>query len=109
MKYFVATKRKIYDDAKSGRYDSTKSAASHTRSHYQPSSRDYGTRYNSSRYNDYTSSKSYSPSSSFRGLFEKTFSRFFGGSFEKAVLCFIWFCLFFNVWVDLKALTMSDI
>lgn len=82
---FQATKRKIYDDAKSGRYDSTRST---TRSQYQPA-RDYAARHGSSRsytdyssrYSDYASSKSV-----FRGLFDKTFSRFFGGRFEKKLL-----------------------
>jgi DnaJ homolog subfamily B member 6 len=82
----IATKRKIYDDAKSGRYESTKSSSSYSR--YQP--RDYGSRYTSSRYgdygsrySDYTSSKSNGHTSIFRGLFEKTFSRFFGGRLRK--------------------------
>lgn len=110
----VATKRKIYDDAKNGRYDSAKSASSYTRSHYQPSrdytSRDYGSRSagsrysrddytTGSRYSDYTSSKSHGRGSMFRGLFEKTFSRFFGGRLRKQTssffiwhlcLCFVW-------------------
>lgn len=118
----VATKRKIYDDAKSGRYDSAKSASSYTRSHYQPSrdytSRDYGarsagSRYSrddyttGSRYSDYTSSKSHGRGSMFRGLFEKTFSRFFGGRLRKQTLSFfIWhLCLCF-VW-ELFELTAS--
>ncbi|XP_070496123.1 dnaJ homolog subfamily B member 6 isoform X2 [Chironomus tepperi] len=53
-----ATKRKIYDDAKSGRYQSSK-GSSYCRSHYQPRdySSSYGTRYSNSRYSDYTKKK----------------------------------------------------
>lgn len=71
------TKRNIYDNAKNGR------STSSSYSRYQPRefSSSYGTRNNSgSRYSDYYSSKSNANHPSmFRGLFEKTFSRFFGG------------------------------
>lgn len=76
----IATKRNIYDNAKNGRSTSS----SYSRSSYQP--RDYSSSYatrnnnSSSRYSDYYSSKSNTNHPSmFRGLFEKTFSRFFGG------------------------------
>lgn len=76
---------------KNGRYDSTKSSSSHARSHYQPS-RDHTSRYTSSRYSDFTSSKSRSHTSMFRGLFEKTFSRFFGGRLKEQFAIYL-FCL----------------
>lgn len=118
----VAKKRKIYDDAKSGRYDAAKSS-SYSRSHYQPrdySSRDYGSRdyssrdytsrdysardytprHASSRYSDrdYTSSKSPRTASFFRGFFEKTFCRFFGGRLQKQFSCFFRVICVFQGW-----------
>jgi hypothetical protein len=74
-----AKKRKIYDDAKSGRFEATARSSARSQSTRDYSSRDYSSRYAGSRYSDYTSSKSPNYSSLFRGLFEKTYSRFFGG------------------------------
>lgn len=75
---------------KNGRYES--SARSPARSHYQ-TSRDFSS--HGSRYT--SSSKSYSHTSTLRGLFEKTFSRFFGGSLtRKQILCVLFVGLLEN-------------
>lgn len=69
------TKRNIYDNAKNAR-----STSSYCRSHNQPRdySSSYGTRNNYSS-SHYSNKSNTNQPSMFRGLFEKTFSRFFGG------------------------------
>jgi hypothetical protein len=72
------------------------SRSSRFQTYHPPSSstrdRDYTSRYSSSRYSDYSSSKS----SMFRGLFDKTFSRFFGGRNLKlfSLKTIIFYCFF---------------
>lgn len=88
----LETKRKIYDNARSAhlnsKYDTTKSS-SYYRSRFPgtPSYRSRNTSTDNSKSNN-------SHSSIFRGLFEKTFNRFFGSCLFNLIVFVL--CLFAN-------------